>query len=140
MDYLQTCLIFYLLILCFSGGRSIDICKYTEHGSHLCRGSSNIHPCFFGRIFATRFSIKRNRRRNPGSGAKRMKSGKLSIANGALSILQTFANHAAIGKVHLNLSSRVGRSWQKIDPFCFAVTLSVVARRKYVFTQRRSEL
>lgn len=27
MDYLQTCLIFYLLILCFCGGRSIDICK-----------------------------------------------------------------------------------------------------------------
>lgn len=25
MDYLQTCLIFYLLILCFCGGRSIDI-------------------------------------------------------------------------------------------------------------------
>lgn len=27
MDYLQTCLIFYLLILCFCGGRSIDICE-----------------------------------------------------------------------------------------------------------------
>lgn len=27
MDYLQTCLIFYLLILCFCGGHSIDICE-----------------------------------------------------------------------------------------------------------------